>query len=135
MWLSDDGRFNVLAVDDPSEYFSAELKRALQSLTDRELVRLELEVNAVRDAVMEELHGSAPDGEDRYIDEVLPSEYSLDLLDATRSLHEQIVQQIAETPLRWRLERAFLLSEYVAETGPSLRRYGKIVERLQREGA
>lgn len=134
MWLSDDGRFNILAVDDPGDYFAPELRAALKALPDRELILLELQVNDVRDSLMEELHGRPPADEDRYRNQVLPKQYELKLLDPSESLYSQIAQQIDETPLRWRLERAFLLSQYVADIGPKLRRYARIVTRLQRDG-
>lgn len=132
MWLSPDGRFNTMRPMDPLEYLSAGLVERLGSLSDRELVGLDFAVSRYRDTVIDDLEDAVPEQEEdfEYVD--LPQQFMLTLRPG--DLLEGLCAQFDETPLRWRFEVVFLISNYVSDHGPKWKKYRKIAKAIERQG-
>lgn len=70
--------------------------------------------------------------EQEYEGLVLPDDFKLDTDTGGGDLMDAITAVVTRTPLRWRLELADLVPQYVADYGPRWRKYKKLVRALGR---
>lgn len=132
MWLSSDGTFNTVRVD-PKYFLSKRLRRDIDDMSDMEKVRLDIDVRSQRESVIQAIMSVPYSAEERDFEGlVLPDEFQIDLAGVGVNLTDAIMTVVASTPLRWRLERADLIPQYVADYGPSWRKYKKLVRAIDR---
>ncbi|WP_374008644.1 hypothetical protein [Leifsonia sp. LS-T14] len=134
MWKPTGLGFNTVDPDDSAVYLDPELRHRLDALSPRQLVELDLAMDAVIERVYEDLDKEfKPEDEDRYYMQAPPQSIRLRNVDPSRDLAASLAAQIDGVPLRWRLDIAQSLGSYIRDYGPSQRKYFRILKRIQRE--